>query len=353
MIGRTLFSAIRFEGGAVRLLDQRLLPLEERWIDCSDAESVALAIETMVVRGAPAIAHAAAFGIVLDARGAKASRWGDYRSRYAALLERMARTRPTAVNLFHALRRFTEIGAGFRDETAFQEVLAALEAEATRQFSDDIATCQAIGKHGLELAASYAHPLTIMTHCNTGALATAGYGTALGVIRSLHEAGKVAHVHVDETRPFLQGARLTAYELKKEGVPFSLNVDGAAAFLMARRKVDWAVVGADRIAANGDTANKIGTYQLAIAAKYHGVKFFVAAPLTTFDAKIPDGSHIPVEDRESREVTHVGDRQMAPDAIAVTNPSFDVTPAALIDGIITEKGVLRPPFSESIGRLFG
>ncbi len=345
-----MFSAIQFQNGQLKLLDQRLLPAQEIWLDYTTLEEVAVAIEDMVVRGAPAIACAGAYGLVLDANLSKASHWSGYASDFAKALDRMARTRPTAVNLFHMITNMRKVVAGFSDTMSMVEARARIAEEADNLFQSDLATCKAIGEFGLGIMAG--SNLAVMTHCNTGSLATAGFGTALGVIRSFHQAGRLRHVYVDETRPFMQGSRLTAFELMQEKIPFSVQVDGAAAFLMAREKVDFVVVGADRIAANGDTANKIGTYSLAIAAKHHGIPFYVAAPLTTFDPAIKSGADIPVEDRDPKEITHWAEKPVTPLGSRVKNPSFDVTPGELIAGIITEKGILRSPYTESIGKLF-
>jgi methylthioribose-1-phosphate isomerase len=302
---------IRWKGDALELLDQRLLPDQTKYVRCTNADEVAAAIRDMVVRGAPAIGCAAAFGIVLSKGSA---------SSYDVL----AKSRPTAVNLFWALDRMSKA----KD----------LRKEAEAIFTEDLAANHAMGDHGAKLIPQNAR---VMTHCNAGALATAGYGTALGVIRSAK--GKGISVIANETRPYLQGARLTAYELVQEGIPVTLITDNMAGHLMSRGDVDVIVVGADRIAANGDTANKIGTYALAVLAKRHGIPFYVAAPLSTFDAKIPDGSHIPIEERPAGEVTGYREVRWAPEGVKVRNPAFDVTPADLITGIVTEKGVVLAP----------
>jgi methylthioribose-1-phosphate isomerase len=344
---------MRYEPGVLSLIDQRRLPADEYWLRCESLEDVAVAIETMVVRGAPAIGCSAAYAVAVDARRFHERHprkaWSGYRDDFARALARLARTRPTAVNLFYALRRMETLGAGFLPETPLTEVEKLIEAEAKHQFDDDLATCMAIGRHGAALA--HGKRQRILTHCNAGSLATAGYGTALGVVRALHVEGLVDIVYADETRPYLQGSRLTAYELASEGIPYKVIVDSAAAYLMQHGKVDMVVVGADRIAANGDTANKIGTYGLAVQCKHHGIPFYVAAPLSTFDRQIPDGSHIPVEERSPDEIRLSGSRQMTPKDAGVWNPSFDVTPAALIAGIVTEKGVLRAPFGDAIAAL--
>jgi methylthioribose-1-phosphate isomerase len=310
---------IRWRGDRLELLDQRLLPDKKVYLTCRTAEQVAKAIKDMVVRGAPAIGCAAAFGVVLGKGSKKAH-------------EVLAKSRPTAVNLFWALERMKKA--------------TNLEAEAKAIYDEDIAANRAMGERGAELIPNKAR---VMTHCNTGALATAGHGTALGVIRSAK--GKKISVIANETRPYLQGARLTAWECIQEGIPCTLITDNMAGHLMSRGDVDVVIVGADRIAANGDVANKIGTYALAVMAKRHGIPFYVAAPLSTFDAKIPDGSHIPIEERPGDEVTGYRKVRWAPKGVKVRNPAFDVTPAELITGIICEKGIAMPPNRETIGEL--
>jgi methylthioribose-1-phosphate isomerase len=349
-----MFAAMRWDEttGALNLIDQRVLPHEETWIRAEDLETVARAIEDMAVRGAPAIGCAAAFGLAGDARAAAhgvASPWSAYRARFQAGIERLARTRPTAVNLFYALTRMKDLAAKVSDTVPLSDVAKEIERVAKEIFDHDLAMCRAIGKNGAahlieRLALPKGRKLRALTHCNTGSLATAGYGTALGVLRALHEADKLEIVYADETRPWLQGARLTAFELKAEGIPYRLIADGAAAYLMQRGGVDFAIVGADRIAANGDTANKIGTYGVAVACKHHGIPFYVAAPFTTFDKTLPDGSGIPVEERDPKEVRHAGGKAVAPIDAPVWNPSFDVTPGTLIAGIVTEERVLTAPY---------
>ena len=310
---------IRWRGDRLELLDQRLLPDKTEYLACRSAEEVARAIRDMVVRGAPAIGCAAAFGVVLS-KGSSGS------------FEVLAKSRPTAVNLFWALERMKKA----KD----------LEAEAIAIYEEDLAANRAMGKLGAELIPEAAR---VMTHCNTGALATAGYGTALGVIRA--SKGKNISVIANETRPYLQGARLTAWELVQEGIPCTLITDSMAGHLMSKGEVDVVIVGADRIAANGDVANKIGTYPLAVLAKRHGIPFYVAAPLSTFDPKIPDGSRIPIEERPAAEVTGYRGTRWAPEGVSVRNPAFDVTPAELITAIISEKGIASPPYGKSIAAL--
>ncbi len=317
---------LRWTGKSLELLDQRLLPDRLEYVSCRTAAEVATAIRDMVVRGAPAIGCAAAFGIALDAaRGADLKVANDV----------LAASRPTAVNLFWALDRMR----GAKDPVA----------EAVAIYDEDIAGNKAMGAFGAALIPRGAR---VMTHCNAGALAPAGYGTALGVIRSAHEAGKGISVLVNETRPYLQGARLTAWEMVQEGIPATLVTDNMAGHLISRGEVDVIVVGADRIAANGDAANKIGTYTLAVLAQRHGLPFYIAAPLSTFDRAIPDGSHIPIEERPAEEVTGYRGVRWAPEGIRVRNPAFDVTPADLIAGIITERGVVLRPGLEGVAALF-
>ena len=310
---------IRWRGDRLELLDQRLLPDQAVYVTCRSAADVAAAIRDMVVRGAPAIGCAAAFGVVLS-RGSPES------------FEVLAKSRPTAVNLFWALERMKKA--------------QDLEAEAIAIYDEDLAANRAIGRLGAELIRERSR---VMTHCNTGALATAGYGTALGVIRA--SKGKNISVIANETRPYLQGARLTAWELVQEGIPCTLITDSMAGHLMSKGEVDVVIVGADRVAANGDVANKIGTYPLAVLAKRHGIPFYVAAPLSTFDPKIPDGSRIPIEERPAAEVTGYRGTRWAPEGVSVRNPAFDVTPAELITAIISEKGIASPPYRESIAAL--
>ena len=316
--------ALRWKGDRLELLDQRKLPDQTVYVTCRTAAETAAAIREMVVRGAPAIGCAAAFGIALDAkRGAS----------LIAAEALLAQSRPTAVNLFWALERMR----GVVDP----------ESAALAIYTEDLASCRAIGAHGAELIPNGAR---IMTHCNAGALATAGHGTALGVVRSARDAGKSVSVIANETRPYLQGARLTAWEMVQENIPVTLIADNMAGHLMNCGEVDLVIVGADRIAANGDTANKIGTYTLAVLAKRHGLPFYVAAPVSTFDQRLADGSGIPIEERPSAEVTGYGGRRWAPQGVGVRNPAFDVTPADLISAIITEHGVLRKPDREGVAR---
>lgn len=343
-----MFSAMKYKTGCLSLIDQRLLPQEEVWVECRDLESVARGIEDMVTRGAPAIGCSAAYALAIDAHlAAKTMKtWGEYEAEFAASVERLRRTRPTAVNLFYALDKMKKLAAGFAANLPMAEVEGKIGALAQHLYDDDLATCKAIGDHGAAMAEG--GRLKVLTHCNTGSLATAGYGTALGVIRSLAQKNQIDIVYADETRPYLQGSRLTAFELKSEGINHKVIADSAAAYLMQQGKVDWVIVGADRIALNGDTANKIGTYSLAVNCRHHGVKFFVAAPVSTIDFAIESGAEIPVEERTPEEIRVTGSRQMTPKDAPVYNPSFDVTPSELISGIITERGVLRPPYRDAM-----
>ncbi len=338
---RTLF----WDRDAVVLIDQRALPLEERHVRCSDYREVIAAIRDLTVRGAPAIGVAAAMGIALGVKGLPDLPYEALREAFDGICGQFSAARPTARNLFWAVERMKRC---FDQTPPPEDIRKALVAEAVRIGEEDIAINRRIGQHGQELLPDGAQ---ILTHCNAGALATAGYGTALGVIRAAHEAGKKIHVYVDETRPVLQGARLTAWELVREGMPCTLITDNMAGALMQQGKVDAVLVGADRIAANGDTANKIGTYALAVLARAHGVPFYTAAPLSTIDASLHDGGAIPIEERNPAEVTGIGGVRTAPEGVAVWNPAFDVTPHPWIAAIITEAGVIRPPFREGIERV--
>ena len=335
-----MINPVRWENERLVLLDQTRLPAEEVERSCASWTEVADAIRRLVVRGAPAIGVAAAFGLVLAARESATRDASALRSDLEDAIKGLAATRPTAVNLFWALdrmRRVIDAGPDLPAAALAERLLA--EAQAIRD--EDIAANRAMGAHGAALVPANAR---ILTHCNAGALATAGYGTALGVVRAAHAQGKVALVWVDETRPVMQGSRLTAWECVREGIPHRLIADVAAASVMSRGEVDLVVTGADRIAANGDTANKIGTYSLAVLAAHHRVPFYVAAPFSTIDPSIASGAQIPIEERDASEVRRVGGQQTAPSASPVFNPAFDVTPAALIAAIVTERGVVRPPY---------
>jgi methylthioribose-1-phosphate isomerase len=327
------------------MIDQTLLPSEEKIIDCVELGQVCEAIRHLRVRGAPAIGCAAAMGMALVACRSTASCIEELQAELGAARTALASTRPTAVNLFWALERMTQAGAGARTMAEMREVLTA---EALRIACDDLERCKAIGRHG---AAVIPPGANVLTHCNAGALATAGYGTALGVIRAAWEAHGDLHVWVDETRPLLQGARLTSWELHRDGIPCTVICDNMAGYVMQQGRVDVCVVGADRVAANGDAANKIGTYSVAVLAHHHGIPFYVAAPLSTVDYDLQDGSGIPIEERDAREVSHLAGlacKSTTPQGVGVYSPAFDVTPAELIAGIITEVGVARPPFRESL-----
>lgn len=345
-----MIKTLEWTGGGVRFLDQTKLPGEETYVTCATAEEVAEAIRSMVVRGAPAIGVAAAMGIALGAQQAEGDHVAEFRRNFDQLCDLMAETRPTAVNLFWAIERMR---ARFEASTEMpvKQIQQTLINEARRIYVEDLAANEALSKHGAALMPASGG---VLTHCNAGALATAGgYGTALGVIRAAVESGKKLHVFADETRPVLQGSRLTAWELQKDGIPTTVIADNMAGAMMRQGKIGAVVVGADRIAANGDTANKIGTYTVAVLAKEHGIPFYVAAPFTSIDLETPDGSKIPIEQRAAREVTHVGATRIAPEGIKVENPAFDVTPNAFIAAIITERGVAKPPFTESLRKLAG
>jgi methylthioribose-1-phosphate isomerase len=331
---------VRFTGERLILLDQTLLPGREVEREYERWEDVAEAIRSLVVRGAPAIGVAAAFGVALAARRSGATTAAALVDDLETAFKGLAATRPTAVNLFWALERMRRVALSVR-ETDVAQVRRRLADEALLILDEDLAANRALGDHGAELVPANAR---ILTHCNAGALATAGYGTALGVVRSAHARGKVALLWVDETRPVMQGSRLTAWECVRDGIPHRLIADVVAASVMARGQVDLVITGADRIAANGDTANKIGTYALAVLARHHRVPFYVAAPFSTIDPALASGAEIPIEERDAMEVRRVGPQQTAPERSPVYNPAFDVTPAELIAAIVTERGVFRPPY---------
>jgi methylthioribose-1-phosphate isomerase len=338
---------LRWSNGRLELLDQRLLPARIAFVACSSAQEVARAIRDMAVRGAPAIGCAAAYGMALEASRLKDAAPGAFAEGLETAFRELAATRPTAVNLAWALERMRS-AAGTAGQARPAEIAARLLDEAHRIASEDVAANRAMGAHGAALVADGAR---VFTHCNAGALATAGHGTALGVIRSAAAAGKRVSVIVDETRPFLQGARLTAWELGRDGIPVTLVTDGMSGYLMSRGEVDAVIVGADRIAANGDVANKIGTYMIAVLAQRHGIPFYVAAPLSTIDARLASGDAIPIEERGAAEVRGHAGVEWAPPGIAVRNPVFDVTPASLVTALITEKGVVHRPDRHSIAAI--
>ena len=332
---------IEWKNDRVIMLDQRLLPHREVYRVCRDYLQVAAAIRAMVIRGAPAIGVAAAMGAALGALKAPAK---SFDRSFEKILATLGKTRPTAINLFWALQRMRQVYLQHRSR-GVDAVKRALKEEAQRIYEEDIAANRQLGKHGVSLLR---HAKQIMTHCNAGALATAGYGTALGVLRALKESGKAFEVFVNETRPFLQGARLTAWELKKEKIPAILITDNMAGYLMQNGKVDAIVVGCDRVAANGDVANKIGTYTLAVLARRHSIPFYVAGPTSSIDVDCPSGKEIPIEQRDPKEVSHIFGKALAPKGIHVFNPAFDVTAQELVSAIITEKGVIHPPYQQNI-----
>jgi methylthioribose-1-phosphate isomerase len=342
-----MVKTLEWTDAGVRFIDQTRLPTEEVYVTCRDYREVATAIRDMIVRGAPAIGVTAAMGVALGVRDSKAKNHDDLRTEFNEICNTLAATRPTAVNLFWAIQRmrdrFEQLASAPLDK-----IKGALIEQAKQMYLADIAACETMGRNGAVLMPASGG---VLTHCNAGALATCGYGTALGVIRAAVEAGKNIHVFADETRPFLQGSRLTAWELTKDGIPTTVISDNMAGAVMKQGKIAAVVVGADRIAANGDVANKIGTYTVAVLAKEHGIPFYVAAPWSTVDLATPDGDHIPIEQRSSREVTHMAGKQMTPDGIRVENPAFDVTPHRYVSAIITELGVAKQPYAESLPAL--
>ncbi|MFP5204418.1 MAG: S-methyl-5-thioribose-1-phosphate isomerase [Acidobacteriota bacterium] len=341
-----MIPTLAWTADGVRFLDQTKLPLEESYVLATTYEQVADVITTMVVRGAPAIGVSAAYGVALSALKTRARTPAEFAPEFEAACARLAGTRPTAVNLFWAIARMKALFAGLAESGAsLEEIKDRLLAEAHAMYEEDIAACKTMGALGGELLPDEGG---VLTHCNAGALATCGYGTALGVIRAAVERGKKIHVYADETRPFLQGARLTAWELMADGIPTTVICDNMAASLMRAGKIQAVVVGADRIAANGDVANKIGTYNVAILAREHGIPFYVAAPWSTIDLATASGEAIPIEERPQREVTHHAGRQLTPDGVGIRNPAFDVTPARYVTAILTERGVLRAPYAESL-----
>ena len=339
-----MVETIEWTPDGVLMIDQTKLPREKVYVRCRTYEEVAEAIVTMVIRGAPAIGVAAAMGVALGVLHADPARLDEEFNRICA---RLAGTRPTAVNLFWAIGRMKRLYASLEGQP-IEQIREAMVAEAQRVKAEDIEINRAMGRHGAPLVPD---GKTVLTHCNAGALATAGYGTALGVIRAAREAGKNIDVFADETRPFLQGARLTAWELQEDGIPTTLITDNMAGYFMRQGRIGCVVVGADRIAANGDVANKVGTYPVAVLAKENGVPFYVAAPISTLDLTLASGDAIPIEQRPAREVTEVFGVPVAPEGIAVENPAFDVTPARYVTAIITERGVARAPFETSLRAL--
>ena len=331
------------------MIDQRKLPAVEVYVTCRTANDVAKAIKTMVIRGAPAIGVAAAMGLALGMRRSKATGTKQFTTEFQKLCDLMAATRPTAVNLFWAIERMKRTFANAaHNGCSVAELKDRLDAEARKIHDEDVQSCRDMGAFGAELVPEDAR---ILTHCNAGALATAGYGTALGVIRAAAERGKRVAVLADETRPFLQGARLTAWELVKDGIDTTVITDNMTASMMRLGHVDLVVVGADRIAANGDVANKIGTYGLAVLARAHAIPFYVAAPTSTIDMGLKSGDDIPIEQRDPSEVTHLAGQALAPEGVEAAHPAFDVTPHALISAIITEQGIVGPPFEKELRRI--
>jgi methylthioribose-1-phosphate isomerase len=346
-----MLPTIAREDDTVVMIDQRKLPAQEVYVRCRTAPEVARAIKTMVIRGAPAIGVAAAMGIALGIRKSRATGTQKLAVEFYKLCELMASTRPTAVNLFWAIDRMKRAFAAAAEAgESVEQIQDRLDRESTAIHDEDVASCRAMGVFGAAVVPAEAR---ILTHCNAGALATAGYGTALGVIRAAVEAGKQVTVVADETRPFLQGARLTAWELVRDGIETTVITDNMAGALMRQGQLDFVVVGADRIAANGDTANKIGTYMVAVMAREHNIPFYVAAPRSTIDLTAADGGQIPIEERNPREVSHLKGSPLTPAGARIRNPAFDVTPHHLIAGIITERGICRAPYTESLRKICG
>lgn len=342
-----MVKTLEWTDAGVRFIDQTRLPTEEIYVTCRDYREVATAIRDMIVRGAPAIGVSAAMGVALGVRTSKAKNIADLRPEFDEICNTLASTRPTAVNLFWAIQhmrdRFNELSS-----EPLEAIKRELIEEAQRMYLADIAACKMMGRNGAVLIPSSGG---VLTHCNAGALATCGYGSALGVIRAAVEAGKKIHVFADETRPFLQGSRLTAWELTKDGIPTTVISDNMAGAMMKQGKIGAVVVGADRIAANGDVANKIGTYTVAVLAKEHGIPFYVAAPWSTIDLATATGESIPIEERSPREVTHLAGKQLTPDGVSIENPAFDVTPHRYVAAIITERGIAKAPYAESLREL--
>ncbi len=341
-----MLPTIDWQDDTIVMVDQRKLPAQEIYVRCRSAQEVAKAIRTMIIRGAPAIGVAAAMGIALGVKKSKARGTTQIAVEFQKICDLMSATRPTAVNLFwaitHMKRAFAE---GAQAGESPEELAARLEREARRIHDEDVESCRAMGRHGAEVVPDRAR---VLTHCNAGALATAGYGSALGVIRAAVEMGKKIAVFADETRPFMQGARLTAWELVRDGIETTVITESMAGPLMHAGEIDLVVVGADRIAANGDVANKIGTYTVAVLAREHHIPFYVAAPISTVDLATPDGAHIPIEERDQREVTHIGSSRLTPEGARIRNPAFDVTPHRYVTGIITERGIFHPPYLETL-----
>ena len=338
-----------WENDRVMLLDQTKLPVEQVYLACEDYRAVAAAIQGMVVRGAPAIGVAAAMGIALGAMRIKPSGHHDFRRQFGEICDEFAKTRPTAVNLFWAIDHMKRLVDAHGDSSV-ESLQGLLKEEAIRMAGEDISINRRIGAMGRELISTGD---TVMTHCNAGALATAGYGTALGVIRAAHEEGKTIAVFACETRPYLQGARLTAWELKESGIPVTVITDSMAGHAMRTKKIALVITGADCVCANGDVANKIGTYSLAVLAREHGIPFYVAAPLSTINMSRKNGADVSIEERSPREITHFGEKRIVPEGVNVWNPAFDITPAKYLSGLVTEKGIIRKPYKRNLARLAG
>ena len=342
-----MIPTIEWKGNCVRMVDQRKLPGRIEWYICRNYRDVIRAIGTMVIRGAPAIGVAAAMGLALGARSIRARSYGAFQRRFQEMADRMITARPTAVNLKWAVERMSRLVEDMAGHPV-EDIKRALRRQSEAVLAEDIEINRRMGRHGQRLIPKGA---AILTHCNAGSLATGGYGTALGVIRAAHEAGKGVHVIADETRPWLQGLRLTSFELMQDRIPVTVIADSAAGSLMRRKEIDMVITGADRIAANGDVANKIGTYQVAVLAKENKIPFYVAAPISTIDLDTPSGESIPVEQRNVREVSHWGNRNMGPEGVQALNPAFDITPNRYVTAIITEKGIIRPPYRREIKRI--
>ena len=342
-----MIQTLEWTDRGVRFIDQTKLPTEETYVNCTTYQEVADVIRNMVVRGAPAIGVAAAMGIALGVKNSKTESVGQLKNEFDEICDLIGKTRPTAVNLFWAIRRMQQKFESLRVRSVAQ-IKQALVEEAQRMHVEDIAINQEMGRNGAALMPASGG---VLTHCNAGALATAGYGTALGVIRAAVEQGKKIHVYADETRPFLQGSRLTAWELVKDGIPTTIISDNMSGAIMRQGKIGAVIVGADRIAANGDVANKIGTYTVAVLAKEHGIPFYVAAPISTVDLETPDGSKIPIEQRNPAEVTHFAGKAVTPLGVQIENPAFDVNPAKLVTAIVTERGIARAPYEQSLAAL--
>jgi len=343
-----MIPTIEWRGKTVRMIDQRKLPGKIEWFTCRGYRDVIKAIEKMVIRGAPAIGIAAGMGLALGALSIRVRSYGGFKDRFGEMADRMVKARPTAVNLRWAVERMSQLVEVMVGKDV-KEIQRALKRESEKILAEDIEINRKIGKNGQRLIPKKA---TILTHCNAGSLATGGYGTALGVVRAAHEAGKMGEVIADETRPWFQGLRLTAFELMEDGIPVTVITDNAAGSLMYQNKIDLVITGADRIAANGDVANKIGTYQVAVLAKENKIPFYVAAPLSTIDMSIKSGDMIPVEERQPEEISHFRNHEIGPSGVKTLNPAFDITPSRYVTAIITEKGLAKSPYKAAIKRLF-